>query len=78
MGRWRSRLAELQSGNTITATAVQKVQRVQKSDAETGFEPFEPFEPPAPVHFWSEAHEERAAVAEHAEHLPRAMGAVHR
>jgi hypothetical protein len=77
MNRWRSRLAELQSGGMEATATVQNVQNVQKRDRERGFEQIERFErrtasASAPASAWSDAEEERAAIVEHDGGAPRA------
>ena len=76
MNRWRSRLAELQD-NIEGALPVQNVQNVQKSVRAVGFEHFEQFGQrrgfvPATAKPWSDAEEERAAIAEYDGGAPRA------
>jgi hypothetical protein len=65
MGRWRSRLAELQSASKETDACGSNGSKGSKVEGEVGSEPFEPFEPPAPKTVWGDVHEERAAIAEY-------------
>jgi hypothetical protein len=76
MNRWRSRLAKLQN-DIEEALPVQNVQNVQKSDRAVGFEHFEQFEQRRGLVLgtakpWSDAEEERAAIAEYDGGAPRA------
>jgi hypothetical protein len=75
MNRWRSRLAKLQD-NIEEASPVQNVQNVQNSPPDLTFEHFEQFERRGDplsdtAEIWSDAEEERAAIAEHDGGAPR-------
>jgi hypothetical protein len=77
MNRWRTRLAELQSGARASPAHVQNVQIVRKSQSVPPFEHFEQFEQPAegtpaPTGAWTDAQEERAAIVEYDGGAPRA------
>jgi hypothetical protein len=74
MNRWRTRLAELKIDACRPPAHVQNVQFVQKSPSIAAFEHFEQFEQrPAltPNDAWTDAQQERAAIAEHDGGAPR-------
>jgi hypothetical protein len=67
MNRWRSRLAELQSGAAARRnTTVQNVQNVQKSGRERVLNNLNV------LNGWTDAQEERAAIVEYDGYAPRA------
>jgi hypothetical protein len=80
MNRWRARLAELQCNTFAPAAPVQIVQIVQKPAPVLTTEHFEQIEhPPEPLSApqdgtWTDAQDERAAIAEYDGGAPRAWG----
>jgi hypothetical protein len=77
MSRWHTRLAELRGNAHAIPARVQNVQNVQNSSVPLTFEHIEQIEQPeerslAQDGAWSDAHEERAAVAEFDGGAPRA------
>jgi hypothetical protein len=81
MNRWRARLAGLKNDNSVPLGGVQNVQNLQNSPSGLAFEHSEQFEhalggragrPTAQSVGWSDAQEERAAIAEYDGGAPRA------
>jgi hypothetical protein len=77
VNRWRARLGELQANAAVSLARVQNVQNVQNSSSVPSFEHFEQIErppkagPSAQNGSWSDAEEERAAIAEYDGGAPR-------
>ena len=78
MNRWRARLAELQRNGCAPSARVQNVQIVQKSPSVPTYEHFEQIEQRPELvsaprdDIWTDAEEERAAIAEYDGGAPRA------